>query len=274
MENPNTQEEPLDPSLIKKLKELQGKPSKHLLENGILEGNDAKAELAAMGPSASWLKSVKSNKIKFGSKIPKHFTFKTGNYAAIYRGDTFMRFAPFVAKNDLESDQWWMQFAIDDFFGKPKSWMPWDLPTTKIVWMGLDLSSDYCDNLGSGGRYVKVDESAKCQMPLYIRLSDEEKKKILKNNRMVAQALLLKSTLQKYEKPKANWLFYAVIGIVIIAVAAILMLYLINPHIFSGISNALSGITKTLLPPGAPSTVTTTAHYTTIPATTIPANST
>lgn len=205
-------------------------------------GEAAEEMMAEMGDKGEWIKKpVKTWHIKYGSNIPKKFQFVKGNYAMIYRGRSFMRFAPFVAKNDIESDQSWAQFNIDDFFGKDPSPWPWDWTTIKILWIPLDKSAQYCETLGGGGYLIKVDESSKGQLPMYINMTEEERRAILKNNRMVGQALLLKATLNQYEKPKTNWWFWGIILIGILAVVAIWALW--QTGLLNQIGNWFQGIT-------------------------------
>lgn len=214
----------------------------------VLSKNQSKEELQAMGKNREWLKPVESHTIKYGSKIPKTFEFKIGNYAEIYRGKTFMRFAPFVAKTDMESDQAWAEFTVFDFYGKKRGWWPWDLASTKILWIPLDKSEPFCEEIGGGGFKIKVDENSKGQVPIYINLNAEERQKILKNNRMVGQALLLKATLNQYEKPKTNWLFWGIIILVVLLVVAVWALW--QTGMLNGIVNWFNGVTHSFsMPP-------------------------
>ena len=226
------------------------------------ELEESPEEIIEMGSVAAWLKAVKSPVIKYGSTIPKKWEFRGGNYAEIYRGDTFIRYAPFVAKEDLESGQNWAEFSVYDFYDKKRSPLEyivlWPLAKTKILWMPLNKSPLYCDNVGGGGLKIKVDEYTKSQVPLYVRLPPTELAKELKNNRMIGFALLLKAQLQKYEKPRTNWGFWLVVGVAAFIAVGIGGLYIINPHLFSGIGtwfhnlfSGLSGFNNSLKPPGS-----------------------
>jgi len=228
-------------------------------EPQVLSEEESKNEEGKMGGAFSWIREpAKSWVIKYGSKIPKTFEFTTGNYALLYRGNTFVRLVPFVAKNDLLSDQTWAEFRQQTYYNKPKSPWPWDWATHKILWMPLDKGPDYCDNVGGGGLLIKVDEHAKAQIPMRTKTTEEERQKILKNNRMNGMALLLKDRLQSYEKPKANWWFWFGVAMIVLVGAVIGLLYVLYPHafnnIFSSIGKSFGGLTKSFTPPGATGT--------------------
>lgn len=228
-------------------------------EPQILSEEESESEKRKMGDAFNWIKKpIVSRVIKYGSRIPKTFEFTSGNIAMLYRGNTFIRFVPFVARNDLLSDQTWAEFKVNSYYNKPSSPLPWDWSTYKILWMGLDKGPDYCDNLGGGGLLIKVDEHAKAQLPLRFNLSEEERQKLLKNNRMNGQALLLKDRLQSYEKPKQNWWFWFFVIMGVMAVAVVVMLYFIYPNafnnFFAGITKSFSGIGKAFTPPGSAGT--------------------
>lgn len=212
---------------------------------------DSALELEEMGEHKKWIrKPIKSWKIRAGSKVPKKYTFTGGNYAEIYRGKSFIRFAPFLVKNDIESDNSWAQFTTDDFYGKNPSPWPWDWTSIKILWIPLDKSENFCETMAAGGFKIRVDESSKGQLPLYLKLTDDERQKILKNNRMVGMALLLKANLNGYEKPKTNWWFWGIIALIAIAAVSIWALWQIGA--FQGLINWINGISHSLSIPSPP----------------------
>lgn len=217
----------------------------------VMNIENSKKEYEDMGELGEWIhkKPVKSSRIKYGSRIPKTFEFTAGNYAMLYRGDTFIRFVPFIARNDLLTDQSWAEFRINSYYNKPASWWPWNWASHKILWTGLDKSGDYADTIGGGGLLIKIDEHSKTQLPLRMKINDTERQTILKNNRINGKMLLLKTKLQNYEKPKTNWWFWGIIIIVVIFVAALVLVYAINPHIFSQIGSSLGGSPRASPPP-------------------------
>lgn len=242
----------LDPVLVEKLMRLKmgeseddeqrfkNLPPKALKSPfKVLEGKAAAREIRQMGnANAKWLKSEANG-----------MNFKNRNIASIYRGDVWMRDVPFVLKNDYKMDLWWAIIDVHKFFGLSTPVWPWNWPSVKVLSIGLDLSEPYCENTGKDGRHIKIDEGAKCQLPMHITLSDTEKAKILKNNRMVGYGLLAKSTLEKLEKPRPNWIFWAIIGIIVIVVAGVIVLYATNPHIFTQLGQWFKNLGKTFMPP-------------------------
>ena len=197
-----------------------------------------------------WLGApINSYKIKYGEKQPRQYSFKSGNYAEIYRGDTFMRYAPFVMKTDIESDNSWAQFTTDGFYGKNPSMWPWDWPSIQIIWMPMDKSDNFCDKIGGGGYKIKVDEGAKCQLPIRINLEPGERLKMLMNNRMVGQGLLLKAQLNKYEKPQTNWMFWGILALGVLAIVALWALW--QTGLLNGAFAWVGNLGKGLSIPGA-----------------------
>lgn len=221
------------------------------LKNGVYTQKEAEIEKTEMGPVLLWLRSKVSRKINYGSLKSTRYEFKAGNYAEIYRGNGFMRYAPFVVKNDIESDSAWAQFTVNDFYGKKPSYWPWDWFTVKILWMPLDRSEPYAETMGTGGFKIKVEESSKAQLPLYLKLSPEERQNIIKNNRMVGMALLLKSQLQGYEKPKPNWNFYLLLAIILLI--ALITYFAWQGGLLNGLINWINGLSKGISIPSQPS---------------------
>jgi hypothetical protein len=239
----------------------QGVPRPHKIYEGgldpkrdpqVLEGKEALDELSDMGKvNAEWiLRATRTPKIKWGSNVPKKMTWGNKNYASIYRGNTFVRFAPFVMKTDIESDQSWAQFYWNDFYDLPASWLPWERASLKVLWMPLDKSEYWAENLGGAKLHIRVDEHGRCQLPLFMKLNETERYKILKNNRQVGMALLLKARLTQYQKNKPNWMFYIIIVLIIGIVGMVAIFWWGNPHFFSNLFNSIGGFAKSLAPPG------------------------
>lgn len=240
----------------------QSEPSIPQLDTTLSKGQEmateaSNVELKAMGPKLkNWvMRSVKSSSITSNDKAGKHYEYREGNYALIFRGDTFMRSAPFIAKTDLESRQSWAQFDSYKFFGKGRPMWPWEWPTTKIVFMGLNKTEDYSAKINGGGYLIRVDETAMTQVPLYVRLTKEALQTLILTNKMTAQDLLVWRMLNKYEKPRTNWIFYIIIVAAVGIIAMIIVLHAANPNIFNGITNFLNnigGFTKSFSPPPQP----------------------
>ena len=235
--------------------ETDEKPDKEPEENKQILSPEESAEEIAKYPkdAQDWLKNTEhSRPTKWGSKKAHVFSFSGNNYASLYRGKTFIRIIPFVKKTDLEAHLNWAQFYTNNWYDKPKEKLPWERAFLQIIWAPLNMSEDWAESIGGGGIHIKMDIDGQMQLPLYTRLTDDERAKLLKGNKMVGQALLLMAKFVSYTKKRVNIMFWVAISIVCGIGAIIILLFILFPNLGNQITGAFSGFANFIQPPAAP----------------------
>ena len=223
------------------------------------ELNQLMSELAfkEMGTEkAKWLKgTVKLDTVKYGNvNTAKQIIFTKGNMADIFRGNTLMRTAPFIMKTDIESKHSWAEFESHAFYGKnPPPWyLPWERAKIKLVLVGINKNSEYCDKLNGEGYKIKVDENAIAQLPMYARYTKEQLDDLMEDGRHNSQVHILWRKITNLEKDKNNWMFIGIIIVIILVIVGIAGFLILFPNAFAGIGTWFSHATSSLMPPGTP----------------------
>jgi len=181
-----------------------------------------------------------SGKIVMNGMEIGNVQFRTGSWAIIYKGDTPVRMIPFVWQQDIETRSNWFIFKARAFYNQGQPMAPWQRAKTPIIVMPFDKSEFSCEQF-SEGYLARVDEASLTQMPIFRKENPADRDKRVKDLRMISFNLMLYRMLNKYMNSKFNWIFIAIIVIIMIAVVAVVWEIHTHPQVLYGLTHMFSG---------------------------------
>jgi hypothetical protein len=212
------------------------------------------------GEAGDWILKPKENRyIEADTTQSQTYSYwRGGNYMMVYRNGTYLRTVPFNRHVDPIMGDTWAVVEAHRFYGSRMTANPFKRFTVPLLYIGLNLNSDFSDPMLRDGVLIKADEISGLQIPMHVTLTEQQQKDMIKGNKMQAQTLALKTILhEKTKKSKFNWWWFVIIMAIVMGVFLVAMA-IFNPSFYAPITNLFKGVGSIIPPAAPPGAVTTT----------------